>query len=58
MLPMNVTAEFRQWPEKKEGRRRKWVSVNEAKEGCPHGWMKEALQNLVDRLSTTTDHQL
>lgn len=50
-FPMKVTAEFKQWPEKREGRRRKWVSVNEAREGCPHGWMKEALDKLVERLS-------
>ncbi|WOL11618.1 hypothetical protein Cni_G20382 [Canna indica] len=46
MFPMHVTKEFGEWPEM-HARYRKWVSVGEAKEGCQHLWMKEALEILV-----------
>ncbi|XP_059655347.1 nudix hydrolase 17, mitochondrial [Cornus florida] len=49
MFPLLVTEELDQWPEKNV-RDRKWMSVTKAKEVCKHGWMKEALDILVDRL--------
>ncbi|WOK93158.1 hypothetical protein Cni_G01851 [Canna indica] len=53
MFPLNVTEELGNWPEM-HMRERKWVTVAEAKEGCQHPWMKEALERLVKRLSSTS----
>ncbi|KAI0507440.1 hypothetical protein KFK09_013565 [Dendrobium nobile] len=52
MFPLNVTDELLQWPEMSV-RKRSWVSVGEAMEGCEHQWMREALDRLVRRLSTS-----
>ncbi|CAL9039953.1 unnamed protein product [Musa banksii] len=52
MFPMNVTQELGDWPEM-HLRERKWVTVAEAKEGCQHPWMKEALERLVRRVSSS-----
>ncbi|CAL9131435.1 unnamed protein product [Musa textilis] len=52
MFPMNVTQELGCWPEM-HLRERKWVTVAEAKEGCQHPWMKEALERLVRRVSSS-----
>ncbi|KAA8541396.1 hypothetical protein F0562_025359 [Nyssa sinensis] len=46
MFPLFVTDEFDIWPEKNV-RQRKWMTVNEAREVCYHGWMKEALDIFV-----------
>ncbi|MQM21077.1 hypothetical protein Taro_054109 [Colocasia esculenta] len=51
MFPLNVTEELRQWPEM-GNRRRRWVTVAEARETCQQVWMLEALNILVDRLSS------
>ncbi|URD74816.1 Nudix hydrolase [Musa troglodytarum] len=52
MFPLNVTEELGDWPEM-HVRQRKWVTVAEAREGCQHPWMKEALERLVKRLSNS-----
>ncbi|XP_020585252.1 nudix hydrolase 17, mitochondrial-like [Phalaenopsis equestris] len=52
MFPLNVTEELIKWPEM-GARKRRWVSVAEARKGCTHQWMKEALDRLVRRLSTS-----
>ncbi|KAH0460552.1 hypothetical protein IEQ34_011215 [Dendrobium chrysotoxum] len=52
MFPLNVTDELLHWPEMSV-RKRSWVSVAEAMEGCEHQWMREALDRLVRRLSTS-----
>ncbi|RRT63358.1 hypothetical protein B296_00037554 [Ensete ventricosum] len=52
MFPLNVTEELGDWPEM-HVRQRKWVTVAEAREGCQHPWMKEALERLVKRLSSS-----
>ncbi|XP_020584175.1 nudix hydrolase 18, mitochondrial-like [Phalaenopsis equestris] len=49
MFPLNVTEELSNWPEM-EVRKRRWVSVAEAREGCQHAWMREALEVLLTRL--------
>lgn len=49
MFPLNVTEELAHWPEMNV-RKRRWVTIAEAKKGCQHPWMKEALDKLVDRL--------
>ncbi|OAY70361.1 Nudix hydrolase 17, mitochondrial [Ananas comosus] len=54
MFPLNVTEELAQWPEMNT-RKRQWVTVAEAKQGCEHLWMKEALDRLVSSLSTSTN---
>lgn len=51
MFPLFVTEQLDLWPEK-NFRQRVWMSVAEAKEVCPHWWMKEALDIFVDRLTT------
>lgn len=53
MFPMNVTEVLVDWPEM-EVRERRWVTVAEAKQGCEHSWMREALERLVTRLSNST----
>ncbi|XP_008812471.1 nudix hydrolase 17, mitochondrial-like [Phoenix dactylifera] len=50
MFPLNVTEELVHWPEM-DVRKRRWVTIAEAREGCQHPWMKEALDRLVTRLS-------
>ncbi|KAJ0974936.1 hypothetical protein J5N97_016901 [Dioscorea zingiberensis] len=54
MFPLNVTEELVRWPEM-DVRERRWVSVEEAKEGCQHPWMREALERLVRRLRHKSD---
>ncbi|URD78014.1 Nudix hydrolase [Musa troglodytarum] len=53
LFPMNVTVELGYWPEM-HLRERKWVTVAEAKEGCRHPWMREALERLVRRVSSSS----
>jgi diphosphoinositol-polyphosphate diphosphatase len=48
MFPLLVNQQLDQWPEKNL-RKRKWMTVAQAREVCPHGWMKEALEELVKR---------
>lgn len=50
MYALNVTNELPMWPEMNV-RKRKWVSVAEAREGCQHKWMTDALDRLVSQLS-------
>ncbi|KAJ1698855.1 hypothetical protein LUZ63_007367 [Rhynchospora breviuscula] len=49
MYALKVTNELCQWPEM-HVRNRKWVSVAEAREGCQHKWMTDALDKLVSQL--------
>ncbi|KAM7523856.1 hypothetical protein LguiA_013758 [Lonicera macranthoides] len=49
MFPLLVQEQLDFWPEK-DIRQRIWMSVPEAKEACQQGWMKEALDSLVNRL--------
>ncbi|OAY79288.1 Nudix hydrolase 17, mitochondrial [Ananas comosus] len=49
MFPLNVTEELGQWPEM-HARKRRWVTAAEARAGCQHVWMIEALDSLVARL--------
>ncbi|KAF3638354.1 Nudix hydrolase 17, mitochondrial [Capsicum annuum] len=51
MFPLFVTEELDYWPEK-EIRERTWMSVHEARKLCQNGWMKEALEVLVSRLTS------
>ncbi|XP_064940860.1 nudix hydrolase 21, chloroplastic-like [Musa acuminata AAA Group] len=53
MFPLNVTEELYYWPEKSV-RTRKWINVAEAMAECNQSWMKEALDRLVKRLSTSS----
>ncbi|KAK1262981.1 hypothetical protein QJS04_geneDACA012018 [Acorus gramineus] len=48
MFSFIVKEELSEWLECH--RERRWVSVEEVKKGCPHIWMKEALDKLVDKL--------
>ncbi|XP_059453908.1 nudix hydrolase 4-like [Corylus avellana] len=48
MFPLHVSQQFDRWPEEKL-RLRKWMTVAEAREVCQCGWMKEALDELVNR---------
>ncbi|XP_021292122.1 nudix hydrolase 4-like [Herrania umbratica] len=48
MFPLLVKQELDRWPEENV-RNRKWVTVSEAREQCPHLWMREALEELVRR---------
>ncbi|WJX67191.1 Diphosphoinositol polyphosphate phosphohydrolase 2 [Trifolium repens] len=52
MFPLLVSKELDNWPEMNL-RKRKWLTVDEAKEICPYAWMKEALDELVSRQTTT-----
>ncbi|KAG0489196.1 hypothetical protein HPP92_008007 [Vanilla planifolia] len=54
MFPLNVTEELAYWPEM-EVRKRRWVTVAEAMEGCQHAWMREALERLLTRLQQNSD---
>ncbi|CAK9154307.1 unnamed protein product [Ilex paraguariensis] len=51
MFPLHVTEELDLWPEQNI-RERVWMTVAEAREVCLHWWMKEALDILVDRLTS------
>ncbi|KAK6921617.1 NUDIX hydrolase domain [Dillenia turbinata] len=51
MFPLLVKEQLDLWPEK-DVRQRFWMTVDEAREACLHWWMKEALDILVDRLSS------
>ncbi|XP_072991663.1 nudix hydrolase 18, mitochondrial-like [Typha latifolia] len=53
MFPLNVTEELVHWPEM-DVRKRSWVTVAEAREGCQHQWMREALERLIKRLSNSS----
>ncbi|KAK7251746.1 hypothetical protein RIF29_35210 [Crotalaria pallida] len=48
MFPLLVKKQLENFPEKNI-RKRRWMAVAEAKEVCPHAWMKEALDVLVSR---------
>ncbi|KAK7370129.1 hypothetical protein VNO80_12186 [Phaseolus coccineus] len=48
MFPLLVEKQLENWPEK-NFRKRTWMTVAEAKQVCPHPWMKEALDVLVSR---------
>ncbi|XP_019436731.1 PREDICTED: nudix hydrolase 18, mitochondrial-like [Lupinus angustifolius] len=48
MFPLLVNKQLDNWPEM-NFRKRRWMTVAEAKEICPHAWMKEALDVLVCR---------
>ncbi|MQL94206.1 hypothetical protein Taro_026863 [Colocasia esculenta] len=54
MFPLNVTEEMLHWPEM-ESRKRRWVTVAEARETCQQPWMRKALDKLVKRLSDSTE---
>ncbi|PKA61322.1 Nudix hydrolase 18, mitochondrial [Apostasia shenzhenica] len=56
MFPLNVTEELASWPEM-EVRKRRWVTVAEAREGCQHLWMREALETLLTRLERLSRKQ-
>ncbi|KAK4373628.1 hypothetical protein RND71_009012 [Anisodus tanguticus] len=51
MFPLFVTEELDLWPEK-DIRERLWMTVREARKLCQHGWMKEALELLISRLTS------
>ncbi|KAJ3694848.1 hypothetical protein LUZ60_000225 [Juncus effusus] len=51
MYGLNVTKEHPQWPEM-NSRKRRWVSVQEAREGCQTKWMREALEELLLSLNS------
>ncbi|XP_022775691.1 nudix hydrolase 18, mitochondrial-like [Durio zibethinus] len=51
MFPLLVKEELAFWPEQ-HVRRRTWMNVKEARDVCQHWWMKEALDILVDRLTS------
>ncbi|XP_052205497.1 nudix hydrolase 17, mitochondrial [Diospyros lotus] len=55
MFALLVTEQLDLWPEK-DLRQRVWMNVDEAREVCQHGWMKEALDVLVDRLTSEKLH--
>ncbi|XP_047338509.1 nudix hydrolase 18, mitochondrial-like [Impatiens glandulifera] len=42
MFSLLVKEQLEVWPEK-DARRRVWMTMNEARERCPHSWMREAL---------------
>ncbi|XP_006647851.1 nudix hydrolase 21, chloroplastic [Oryza brachyantha] len=48
MFPLRVTDELHQWPEM-ASRKRTWATVQQVMDGCQHGWMREALEQLVSR---------
>ncbi|KAG2653801.1 nudix hydrolase 18, mitochondrial-like [Panicum virgatum] len=51
MFPLRVADELHQWPEM-ASRKRTWATVNQVMDGCPHLWMREALEKLVARHAT------
>ncbi|KAJ6976994.1 nudix hydrolase 4-like [Populus alba x Populus x berolinensis] len=48
MFPLLVHKELDCWPEKNI-RKRRWVSINEAREVCHNWWMREALEELLTK---------
>ncbi|KAF3588321.1 hypothetical protein F2Q69_00026729 [Brassica cretica] len=52
MFPMLVKEELELWPEQ-HLRQRMWMKVDEAREACRDWWMKEALDVLIHRLSSS-----
>ncbi|RDX83500.1 Nudix hydrolase 18, mitochondrial, partial [Mucuna pruriens] len=48
MFPLLVKKQLENWPEKNI-RERRWMTIADAKQACPHLWMKEALDVLVSR---------
>ncbi|KAH7529225.1 nudix hydrolase 18, mitochondrial [Ziziphus jujuba] len=48
MFALLVKQQLDLWPEQNV-RKRRWLTVSEAKEVCQHSWMKEALDELVRR---------
>lgn len=55
MFPLLVQEQLVEWPEKNV-RSRIWMSVAEARKVCQHCWMKEALDRLVNRLTSQQPH--
>lgn len=53
MFPLLVNKQLENWPEMNI-RQRRWMSVEEAKQACPHTWMNEALDVLVTRQTDKT----
>ncbi|KAL2521887.1 Nudix hydrolase 17 [Forsythia ovata] len=51
MFPLLVKEQLEFWPEK-DVRQRIWISVREARKVCHYWWMKEALELLVNRLTS------
>ncbi|KAJ4710061.1 Nudix hydrolase mitochondrial-like [Melia azedarach] len=51
MFPLLVKEQLELWPEKNV-RQRIWMNIAEAREVCRHWWMKEALDILVQRLTS------
>ncbi|TXG69887.1 hypothetical protein EZV62_004822 [Acer yangbiense] len=56
MFPLRVQEQLDIWPEKNV-RERVWMSVPEARKICQHWWMKEALDRLVQRLTSQQQQQ-
>jgi diphosphoinositol-polyphosphate diphosphatase len=52
IIPLLVKEQLDFWPEKNI-RKRRWITVAEAKQVCKHGWMIEALDVLVRRQTST-----
>ncbi|KAK7398784.1 hypothetical protein VNO78_09957 [Psophocarpus tetragonolobus] len=48
MFPLLVKKQLDNWPEKNI-RKRTWMTIDQAKQVCPHPWMNEALDVLVSR---------
>ncbi|KAM0983393.1 hypothetical protein ACFX13_011117 [Malus domestica] len=51
MFPLFVKEQLDLWPEKNV-RQRIWMTAAKAREACQHWWMKEALDILVERLTS------
>ncbi|KAK6150310.1 hypothetical protein DH2020_015242 [Rehmannia glutinosa] len=51
MFPLLVKEQLDLWPEK-DVRQRIWISVREARKVCQYWWMQEALELLVNRLTS------
>ncbi|XP_059623215.1 nudix hydrolase 17, mitochondrial-like [Cornus florida] len=56
MFQLLVKEQREIWPEK-DIRQRKWLSVTEARKACQHGWMKEALDVFVRRITSSQRHE-
>ncbi|XP_052302050.1 nudix hydrolase 4 isoform X1 [Populus trichocarpa] len=56
MFPLLVKKELDCWPEKNI-RKRRWVSINEAREVCHNWWMREALEELFRQQSRNLQAQ-
>ncbi|XP_060168945.1 nudix hydrolase 18, mitochondrial-like [Lycium barbarum] len=57
MLPLLVTEELEDWPEK-SARQRLWMKFDEAREICWHPWMKEALDVFASKLAKRNKEEL